>query len=103
MLTRRATISSMIKACGGHRRHIYSRLYLQSPENRGPGMVLSFFSNYHGCLMIPQGVGPTGRVRCLNMSNYTIWLEWFIFPLSSTASTRLDSTSTGRGLGRWNH
>lgn len=26
-------------------RHIYSRLYLQSPENRGPGMVLSFFSN----------------------------------------------------------
>jgi glutathione S-transferase len=26
-------------------RHIYSRLYLESPENRGPGMVLSFFSN----------------------------------------------------------
>ena len=26
-------------------RHIYSRLYLQSPENRGPGMVLSFFTN----------------------------------------------------------
>ena len=26
-------------------RHLYSRLYLQSPENRGPGMVLSFFSN----------------------------------------------------------
>ena len=26
-------------------RHIYSRLYLQSPENRGPGMILSFFSN----------------------------------------------------------
>jgi len=26
-------------------RHIYSRLYLQSPENRGPGMVLSLFSN----------------------------------------------------------
>ena len=26
-------------------RHIYSRLYLQSPENRGPGMLLSFFSN----------------------------------------------------------
>ena len=25
-------------------RHIYSRLYLESPENRGPGMVLSFFS-----------------------------------------------------------
>ena len=26
-------------------RHLYSRLYLQSPENRGPGMVLSFLSN----------------------------------------------------------
>ena len=26
-------------------RHIYSRLYLESPENRGPGMVLSFFTN----------------------------------------------------------
>jgi glutathione S-transferase len=26
-------------------RHIYSRLYLESPENRGPGMILSFFSN----------------------------------------------------------
>jgi uncharacterized MAPEG superfamily protein len=26
-------------------RHIYSRLYLESPENRGPGMVLSLLSN----------------------------------------------------------
>lgn len=26
-------------------RHLYSRLYLESPENRGPGMVLSFLSN----------------------------------------------------------
>ena len=26
-------------------RHLYSRLYLQSPDNRGPGMVLSFLSN----------------------------------------------------------
>ena len=26
-------------------RHIYSRLYLESPENRGPGMLLSLLSN----------------------------------------------------------
>jgi uncharacterized membrane protein YecN with MAPEG domain len=26
-------------------RHVYSRLYLEGPEHRGPGMVLSMFTN----------------------------------------------------------
>jgi glutathione S-transferase len=26
-------------------RHVYSRTYLESPENRGPGMVLSILTN----------------------------------------------------------
>jgi uncharacterized membrane protein YecN with MAPEG domain len=38
-------------------RHIYSRLYLQSPENRGPGMVLSFFSNIALVIGSMIGVG----------------------------------------------